>query len=248
MSITDKINQLTTIRGQMRTKLVDKGVAAAATHNFSDFVADLDEISGNTEKLPDAYQEVEYIRMTGTQFIRTDLYVQPTDIINAEISLNSLDQQCVYCARTSTQSSDQETLFYINSSHTFRYDFSTGRVNSGTVQTTGTRIKLTQASNNSFKDDVRVGSSNFANFTPQQPLHIGVSFVMNGSSRTYSNQAKADFYPLSVWNYNGTVCRAKYKPCYRKADNVAGMYDYINDIFYTNAGTGNDFGVGPNVT
>ena len=27
-------------------------------------------------------------------------------------------------------------------------------------------------------------------------------------------------------------------PCYRKVDNVAGMYDLVNDVFYTNEGTG----------
>lgn len=35
-------------------------------------------------------------------------------------------------------------------------------------------------------------------------------------------------------------------PCYRKSDNVAGMYDIVNDVFYTNAGFGS-FIVGPNV-
>lgn len=35
-------------------------------------------------------------------------------------------------------------------------------------------------------------------------------------------------------------------PCYRKEDNVAGMYDIVNGVFYTNAGTG-VFTVGPDV-
>jgi hypothetical protein len=35
-------------------------------------------------------------------------------------------------------------------------------------------------------------------------------------------------------------------PCYRKADFVAGMYDRVNDVFYTNAGTG-AFIVGPDI-
>lgn len=35
-------------------------------------------------------------------------------------------------------------------------------------------------------------------------------------------------------------------PCYRKSDNKPGMYDLINDVFYTNAGTG-EFIVGPDV-
>ena len=35
-------------------------------------------------------------------------------------------------------------------------------------------------------------------------------------------------------------------PCYRKADNVAGMYDIVNNTFLTNAGTGS-FILGPDV-
>lgn len=35
-------------------------------------------------------------------------------------------------------------------------------------------------------------------------------------------------------------------PCYRKLDNVAGMYDLVSGEFYTNAGTG-EFIVGPDV-
>ena len=35
-------------------------------------------------------------------------------------------------------------------------------------------------------------------------------------------------------------------PCYRKTDNVAGMYDIVNDVFYTNQGTG-VFAVGADI-
>ena len=38
-------------------------------------------------------------------------------------------------------------------------------------------------------------------------------------------------------------------PCYRKADNKPGLYDLVNDVFYTNANTSasTDFIVGPNI-
>ena len=41
MSIADKITQLTNIRAAIRTALQNKGVAAAASHNFADFAADI---------------------------------------------------------------------------------------------------------------------------------------------------------------------------------------------------------------
>lgn len=44
---------------------------------------------------------------------------------------------------------------------------------------------------------------------------------------------------------NDTPIR-EFIPCYRKSDLVAGMYDRVNGVFYTNAGTG-EFIVGPDV-
>ena len=49
MSIADKITQLTNIRAAIRTALQNKGIAAAASHNFADFAADIAAIvSGAT--------------------------------------------------------------------------------------------------------------------------------------------------------------------------------------------------------
>ena len=37
---------------------------------------------------------------------------------------------------------------------------------------------------------------------------------------------------------DGTLVR-NFVPCYRKSDNIVGLYDLVNGVFYTNAGTGN---------
>ena len=36
---------------------------------------------------------------------------------------------------------------------------------------------------------------------------------------------------------DGTPIR-NFVPCYRKSDNVIGLYDTVEGVFYTNAGTG----------
>ena len=43
---------------------------------------------------------------------------------------------------------------------------------------------------------------------------------------------------------NNGIIKRDFIPCYRKSDNVAGLYDLVNNTFYTNQGTGN-FIVGP---
>ena len=51
MSIADQITELTTIRGDIRTALGDKGVTAT-DHNFADFAADIAAIpSGGSSRV-----------------------------------------------------------------------------------------------------------------------------------------------------------------------------------------------------
>ena len=43
-------------------------------------------------------------------------------------------------------------------------------------------------------------------------------------------------YYCKIWDNN--ILFRNFIPCYRKSDNVAGLYDLVNGVFYTNAGTG----------
>lgn len=67
MAIADQIAELTTIRGDIRTALVGKGVDAS-THNFADFADDIDNIpSGGSA------DELEYLGQLPTScFVSTD--------------------------------------------------------------------------------------------------------------------------------------------------------------------------------
>lgn len=66
---------------------------------------------------------------------------------------------------------------------------------------------------------------------------------------------RSDRYPFAGKIYRVEVTDANggaslhmlLKPCYRISDDEPGMYDVINDVFYTNIGSGS-FGVGPDVT
>jgi hypothetical protein len=70
------------------------------------------------------------------------------------------------------------------------------------------------------------------------PVYIG------GCARYNSWSLVGLIYNAKI--YNGDVPVAELIPCYRKSDLVAGLYDRVNDVFYTNAGTG-AFIVGPDV-
>jgi hypothetical protein len=53
-----------------------------------------------------------------------------------------------------------------------------------------------------------------------------------------------NWYSFKIYKDNELL--KNFIPCYRKADNVAGMYDIVNDKFYTNTGAG-DFIVGGDI-
>ena len=74
-------------------------------------------------------------------------------------------------------------------------------------------------------------------------------FASQWLNRSYSNtmayySGEFKLYHFTV-SQNGTAVRDMY-PSYRKSDNVIGMYDTVNKVFYTNQGTGT-FYKGPNV-
>lgn len=58
------------------------------------------------------------------------------------------------------------------------------------------------------------------------------------------NAVKFNLYSFKA--YNDTTLIRDMVPCYRKSDTTIGLYDFANDVFYTNAGTG-IFYKGPDV-
>jgi hypothetical protein len=66
-----------------------------------------------------------------------------------------------------------------------------------------------------------------------KPLFIFA--LNNGGSANYFGSGK--LYNMRIYSAAGVLLR-DFKPCYRKSDNVIGLYDLKNNVFYTNAGTG----------
>ena len=67
----------------------------------------------------------------------------------------------------------------------------------------------------------------------------------NDKSRSYDDFATGKLYYLQIWE--GGVKLYDFIPCYRKTANVIGLYEQVNQVFYTNSGTGS-FQKGPDVT
>lgn len=79
-------------------------------------------------------------------------------------------------------------------------------------------------------DAKSLGFDNTKNYSP-------AIFCYN-SEGTFKTFCKAKLYWMTIYDIDGTTPLREFVPCYRKADSVAGLYDLVNDVFYTNAGTG----------
>lgn len=186
-------------------------------------------------RIPGIYQEVEYLESTGTQFIKTN-YIIPADAV-------------IEFGGKLTEAVNDNTFFGVTSTNSNRClscGLSTGKI----------RYLY---GNNSYKDT----STTFTSVDAE--VVIGQTFVVNNSN-IGSVSVPAQTLPIYVFAENdkgGTARKGKVRikyfkvksddtleielvPVYRKSDSVAGMYDTVGKVFYTNDGTGT-FTVGGDV-
>lgn len=189
--------------------------------------------------LPIEYQEVEYIESTGTQYINTGYSPSKDD---AKIEYYTKFR------KTSTSLADNCVG---------------GSSNNDIVQ-----IKLPNLCNNYVEVNSYYKQNYFTRYdnnTDYEYWIIGdslnVMYKLNDYKMTYtSNQSlstllNSNIYLFALnrnniakWFFVGRIYRATFKdegilvrdfiPCYRKSDNEVGMYDLIENKFYTNKGTG----------
>lgn len=172
----------------------------------------------NYHNLPAEYQEVEYIESSGTQYIDTGI--------------------------TANMNISYEVEFYVLSTSQFH-----GILGENTFA--WGRLGLFQGGASLYPMVVEVAIGASVNEWHTAKYHYPtfdvdnrIITLTNGSTgnstidifrmANYFSSCKAKYYKF----YDNDVLVRNFIPCYRKSDNVIGMYDLVNDVFYTNAGTG----------
>ena len=190
----------------------------------------------DTTRLPSEYQEVEYIESTGTQHINTGYVVTKNTKVEFKIS-NSSTQPNEYPTLFGSQQKDNGTnRFGIG----YTWNARTGPTNIGpSTAVKDTPLEGSLEVNKYILDEVTYTASD-TSFTPATvPMFLFGCNVQTASD--YSGMINAlrgamQLYYFKIYD-NGTLIR-DFIPCYRKSDNVAGLYDLVNNTFYTNVGTG----------
>lgn len=192
--------------------------------------------------LPHEYQEVEYIKSTGTQYInlgikgtnntKVDIDIQTTDIESTDI-----DDGIFFLpfGARSTASSDCFAIWSANRKvgGNLRIGFDSTNGYSGGIITLNTRYHIIHSKDGTYVNNELVWSTDSTrNFTTPQNLLV---FGYYASSSRYELSSNT-LYHLKLWENNVMV--RNFIPCYRKSDGEIGLYDIVNNEFYTNSGTG----------
>ena len=192
--------------------------------------------------LPTAYQQVEYLQSSGSQYIDTGVNGDGDYTLTVEMQGN-VNEIWWFGSRTAINSNAFLLANGGNNGYTYGYSFFNYGNNNGNVANSslndGQRHSFSIDRNNVIIDGNVIQTLTYAQFTSN--VHITLfAFNENGTVK-YANYK---VYRSTIKN-GSTILQDLY-PCYRKSDNVAGMYDIVNDVFLTNAGVGS-FVVGADV-
>ena len=187
--------------------------------------------------IPVAYQEVEYIENSSTgPYI--DLGIKFTNLTKSHLKVmpKMTTWDVIYGMN---EWSDTQDYRLFNYSNQFYFDLPGG---SGS----GNRIMGGSFAPNAVKE-IEVGnfyvkniweSSNIISGNTVGTFTASWTTRLNGTSKSTNRR-----YWVKV-RENNTLVRDLYA-CYRKSDNVVGMYDKVSKTFFTNSGSGS-FTKGPN--
>lgn len=201
-------------------------------------------------EIPLAYQRVDYIASDGNQYIDTGVLASDyTDRITYDLkmaltALTASKHNYFYGCLYEGKRSGNVCIPSTNTSRIYAFCGDSGAV-ADLVEAPGI--------NNDFTLSVSTS-----------PLVSTVSGVYNGNNFEITGQATGTMPSANIWlfacNLNGAPtsgtsapCTAKlysfsmtkadgtpirnFVPCYRKSDNVIGLYDTVGGMFYTNKGT-----------
>jgi len=213
--------------------------------------------------VPDEYQQVEYIyNDKGKNYINTNVIADNNTKVSIDFMVIELNQNVGYTP----------TIHFLAASGGSGKQYRiSGKLNgSSSSYQTGDRISLNSyfgSSNielayelqlntyykveNNFNGEFRLNNTLISTASDTFNVGEGIPLYLFGNNANgtdqYLRNVKARVYNLSIWQNN--ILIRDMIPCYRKSDEKAGVYDIINNVFYTgyNDGSNYDFTVGPNV-
>lgn len=197
----------------------------------------ISQIKDRTSQLPSGYQRLKWIQPQhlANQYIATS--ITPTSNYSIEFQFSDMASdynQCFWCARANTNVSTY-TMFCLPAIYNGRYLRSDN--NSGQVQVSGIELDeglytITRRKNKVYVNNTLYIVHDSGSFTAGGKLVFFSSYI----DSAFDNVAHYKCYGIKVWD-GSDVLILHLLPCLRNSDGRPGLYDIINQTFYTNTGT-----------
>lgn len=217
---------------------VDNTSDASQLLNAQNGLLDEFKMYGNSKqgKLPDGYTQVDYIESSGTQYIDTNFKPnQDTSVEFKGIITQTESSKGFYGARTDTSSSDSYVLLasrYFNNNKSYQFNYGGGGgILDLNVPYTNINKYLGNKNELYINDNLQITRETTTFSTPYNLYLMAVN-----TANTPTLYAYERLYYFKIYDNDKLV--RDFIPCYRNSDNEVGLYDLVNDTFYTNQGTG----------
>lgn len=193
--------------------------------------------------LPNAYQQVEYLECSGSQYIDVGItgHGQYTLFVKSQNIPNRF-----WCFGSK--------ISYTNQAFSMANGGQQGNLYSDSFFNYGDKwwIRTLSALNDGLIHEFICDKGTFVIDDVQQVSYevesfdngINITLFAMNTNGTIIKCTSSKIYESWIKDDSTFLCHVY--PCYRKSDNVAGMYDIVRDVFLTNVGTGT-FLVGPDV-
>lgn len=199
-----------------------------------------------TTILPNTYTQVDYLQCNGGQCIDTGVIPNSNtriDIDFAYIKNNNNIWNPVYGVRPENNSATYYAMFINDTSFkvTPNYAGFDPGDNSQVKVVSGGIYNVKNNAGNFYFNDIYQSSISTNNSLTASTKSIYL-FTIQKVDGTIDNRGQIiRIYRCKFYNDKEKI--RDFIPCKRNSDNVLGMYDLVNDVFYTNTGTG-DFTYG----
>lgn len=191
----------------------------------------------SSSRLPSAYQEVEYVEGTGTQYI--DLGITPTNTMTLELKFQADGETNGKIFGSRIANNNSAFAIYLDGSNSVALNFGNYYYTLNPAEDYNSAINTITSSISNGIMSVTIANENHS-YTYQnsgsRANNIDLLLFAYYNNTSIASAGDKKIWYLKLFDSGNIIMNLV--PCYRKSDNVVGMYDLVNDVFYTNAGTG----------
>lgn len=188
------------------------------------------------------YEEIEYIQSSANQWLELppDIDTNSTNLYVDFQYLSTFSRfEFLYLINDSTlnpSSSDYyDALLAYNDGFVYSYNEDSNGGSFADSSTILNRYTLERNSNGVYINGTL--NSNLQNTYVPSSQQSGIIKLLGSAGSDETRNTNKKLYRFKYGNSSGW--KVDLIPCIRKSDQVIGMYDILNDVFYTNKGTGN---------